>query len=63
MRHLMLFSVLALAVLSGCGQTDQTPPPKLFEGQLKAMDKAKGVQDTLQQQADQQMKDIDQQTQ
>ncbi len=57
---LMAFSVLALA---GCDEGKQPPPPKLFEDQRNAMDKAKGVEDTLQQQADQQLQDIDRQSQ
>jgi hypothetical protein len=62
MRLTLLPIALITLALSGCGEEKQ-PPPKLFENQINAMDKAKGVEDTLQQQADQQLRDIDQQSQ
>ena len=63
MRLSLILIVLYALVLPGCDDGKQAPPPKLFEGQRNAMDKAKGVEDTLQQQADQQLQSIDQQTQ
>lgn len=63
MRLPLILIVLYALVLPGCNDGKQPPPPKLFESQRNAMDKAKGVENTLQQQADQQLKDIDQQTQ
>jgi hypothetical protein len=63
MRLTLLPIALITLALSGCGEEKQPPPPKLFENQINAMDKAKGVEDTLQQQADQQLRDIDQQSQ
>lgn len=62
MNKSALIALLSLTLpLFGC-DTGQ-PPPKLFESQRNDMEKAKGVQDTLQQQADQQMQQIDQQSQ
>lgn len=63
MRITMLLVAFCTLVLAGCGEEKQPPPPKLFEDQINAMEKAKGVEDTLQQQADQQLQDIDQQSQ
>ena len=63
MRITMLLVAFCTLVLPGCGEEKQPPPPKLFEVQINAMDKAKGVEDTLQQHADQQLQDIDQQSQ
>jgi len=62
MRITLIFAILYAALLAGCDSGKQAPPPKLFESQRNAMDKAKGVQDTLQQQADQQREEIDKQT-
>ena len=63
MRLTLLLAALCGLLLSACGRDEQPPPPKLFESQRNAMDKAKGVEDTLQRQADQQLQDIDRQTQ
>lgn len=62
MRPILLLLALCTIVLPGCDEGKQPPPPKLFEEQRNAMDKAKGVEDTLQQQADQQLQDIDRQS-
>lgn len=63
MRLILLLAALCSLLLSACDREEQPPPPKLFESQRNAMDKAKGVENTLQQQADQQLQNIDQQTQ
>ena len=63
MRLTLLLAALCGLLLSACDREEQPPPPKLFESQRNAMDKAKGVEDTLQRQADQQLQDIDRQTQ
>lgn len=64
MRLSLILITLYALLLPGCDDGKPQPtPPKLFESQRNAMDKAKGVEDTLQQQADQQLQDIDQQTQ
>jgi hypothetical protein len=63
MRYALLFSALLAMLLPGCSRDDQPPPPKLFESQRNALDKAKGLELQLQQQAEQQRQDIDQQTQ
>ena len=62
MRITMLLVAFCTLALPGCGEEKQPPPPKLFESQINAIEKAKGVEDTLQQQADQQLQDIDQQS-
>jgi hypothetical protein len=55
--------VLALC-LAGCGDTAQPPPPQtdLFASQRDALEKAKGVEQTVQGQAERQREDIERQT-
>lgn len=61
LRPLFLCSLLLLAA---CNSADNQPPgPKLFGEQRDAIDKAKTVEDTQQQQAEEQKKAIEQQTQ
>lgn len=48
--RLLLGSVLVLAVLAGC-QREQKPEDRLFDGDRKALEKAQGVQQTVDQQA------------
>lgn len=49
-RCLIVF--LALAAVSGCDSKSSNPPPDLVKSQREAMDKAKGVEQTLQQSAE-----------
>lgn len=63
MRRALLFSALFAILLPGCNRDEQPPPPKLFESQRNALDKAKGLQDQMQQQSKQQSQEIDRQTQ
>ena len=62
MRRVLLLSALFAILLPACSRDEQPPPPKLFESQRNAMDKAKGLQDQLQQQSEQQSQEIDRQT-
>lgn len=62
MRLLLLLPVLSALLLPACSRDDQPPPPKLFEGQRNALEKSKGVEDQVLQQADQQRQEIDRQT-
>lgn len=62
MRYALVFSALFTLLLAGCGREDQPPPPKLFASERNALEKSKGVEDQVLQQADQQRRDIDQQT-
>ncbi len=56
--------LLAFLVLVACGKSNDTKDaPKLFEEQRAMLDKAKNVENTLQQQADEQKKALDQQLQ
>jgi hypothetical protein len=47
-------------LLCGCSEPTQPPPPKtkLYEPQREALDKAKTVEQTVQDKADQQKEDI-----
>lgn len=63
MRRTFWLLALCALLLPGCSDEKQPPPPKLFESQRNAMDKAKALEDAVQQQADQQREQIDQQTQ
>ena len=60
-----LFAILCTCslLLVACGPDQAPTPPKLFESERQALGKAKAVNNTVQQQADQQRKDVDQQTQ
>lgn len=49
-RCLIVF--LVLAAVSGCDSKSGSPPPDLVKTQREAMDKAKGVEQTLQQSAE-----------
>ena len=62
MRHTLLFSALFALLLPGCGRDDQPPPPKLFESQRNALDKAKGLEGQVQQQSELQRQEIDKQS-
>lgn len=55
----------ALLLLSACspGNDAKAPPPKLFEEQRDALDKAKTVNSAQQQQDEEQRKAIEKQTQ
>ncbi len=59
------YLILAASLLAGCGEPSQPPAPKtkLFEPQRDALDKAKGVQQTVNEQAEQQKQSADDQTQ
>jgi outer membrane lipopolysaccharide assembly protein LptE/RlpB len=48
--------------LSACGQKSEqaaTPPPKIFKEQREALDQAKALQDSLNQQAEQAKQKLD----
>ncbi len=62
--EILVPALLACLVLAACEKTnDQHDAPKLFEAQRAMMDKAKNLGNTLQQQADEQKKNLDQQSQ
>jgi hypothetical protein len=49
-----------LLLLTACGQSSDQPPPKLFEDQRAALEKAKAVDAELQAQAEKQRKAMEQ---
>jgi hypothetical protein len=55
--------LLAALLLGACSPGDSGNKPKMAEQQRQALDQAKGVQDTLQQSAQQQQQEIDKQAQ
>lgn len=63
----MKFSSCLIAVavlLAGCGESRQAsapPPAKLFAPQREALDKTKGVEQTVNQQAEQQKQEAERQ--
>lgn len=62
--EIMVPALLACLVLAACEKpSDQRDAPKLFEAQRAMMDKAKNLGNTLQQQADEEKKNLDQQSQ
>lgn len=55
------FTLLGLfLLLAACGQSSDQPPPKLFEDQRAALEKAKTVEAELQAQAEKQRKAMEQ---
>lgn len=59
-----LSAVALTLLLAACGRSEQAqnpPPAKLFEPQRAVLDKAKGVEQTVSQQADQQKQEADRQ--
>lgn len=60
MRRFAAILSISLPLFACSPDPDHTP--KIAEDQLKAMDKAKALEGTLQQQADQQLEQIDAQT-
>jgi outer membrane biogenesis lipoprotein LolB len=60
MNSMML--ILVSLLLSACSP-DNSPKPKLFEEQRRALDKAKAVDSTVQQQTQQLQQNVDKQTQ
>lgn len=57
-----LLVILSSMFLLACGP-DKTPPPKLFEDQRNALDKAKAIEDTVQQQNQNMQQSLEKQTQ
>ena len=55
--------MLATLLFAACSPGDSSNKPKMMEQQRQALDKAKGVQDTLQQSAQQQKQEINKQAQ
>jgi hypothetical protein len=53
----------ALLLLGACGKSDNQPAPKLFQDQRNALDKAKAVDPAMQQQNEEQRKEIEKQAQ
>jgi hypothetical protein len=58
-------ALCTLLLLGACSPSkeEQTPPPKLFEAERSALDKAKTVDGTQQQPDEAQRKEIEKQTQ
>ena len=63
MKLLTAIMVSITLLLMACHREQASPPPKLFETQREALDKAKALKNTMQQQTEQQRQDVDQQTQ
>jgi hypothetical protein len=57
----LLITLIGLQLLA-CGP-DKTPPPKLFEEQRTVLDKAKAVEDTVQQQNQNMQQNLEKQSQ
>lgn len=55
--------VCAILLLGACGKSDDQPTPKLFKEQRDVLDRAKTVDPMVQKQAEEQRKDLEQQTQ
>lgn len=57
----VLLPVCVALVLTACdsGPKAQSKPPQIFKEERQALDKAKGVQDTVDKQAEEQRKKID----
>ena len=63
MKLLTAILVSISLLLMACHREQAPSPPKLFETQHEALDKAKAMKNTVQQQTEQQRQDVDQSTQ
>ena len=63
MKTLMIAIFASVPWLAGCSPDQAPATPKLFESQRQALEKAKTVNDSVQQQAEQQQQEIDRQGQ
>lgn len=63
-RKYELMWAITLAVLCGCDNKpkNEPQPPQIFKEELKALDKAKGVEDAIGKQAEEQRKQIEETT-
>jgi len=57
-RHLVL-ALAVSALLTACGQDAEEPPPRIFKPQREALEKAKEIEQTLQQSADRRREQIE----
>lgn len=55
--------VCAILLLGACSKSDDQPAPKLYKEQRDALDRAKAVDPMAQKQAEEQRKEMEQQTQ
>lgn len=57
------YAITIALLLAGCGESTQPPPPqtKLLEPQREALDKAKSVEQSVTQQAEQQRQEAERQ--
>ncbi len=63
MKTLFIPASVCTLLLVACGPNQAPKPPKLFEPQRQALEKARAVDETVQQQAERQRQDVDGQTQ
>lgn len=61
--NFLIAAIFFIFLLNGCGQKEDTPPPKLFEDQRKALDQAREVNVQQQEEADKQRKELEKLTQ
>lgn len=54
--------MLVISLLSACGKSDDPPPVKIMESQRQQLQKVKEVEKTIQKAAENQRKEIDEQT-
>jgi hypothetical protein len=62
MTYRAIALLCTILLLSACGKSENQSPPKLFQDQREALDKAKAVGPALQQQSEEERKQIEQQT-
>ncbi len=60
MRSPRILAFASILLIAGCGdKTEEPPPPQLFKPQRDALEKAKGIEQTLQQSADRRREQIE----
>lgn len=59
MRRCFALGIALTVLAGGCGSQSEEPPPQIFKPQREALEKARGVEQTLQQSAQQRREQVE----